>query len=125
MRFLRAKPAVDDRAAMKAYLYKTAMAAIYDRWRKQRRERLWFAWQAKTPAPSAPPAAGRGDVTRCFEKLKPRERALPWLAYVEGYAHDEIAGTRSERESIKGLLFRARRNLERILRENGVSEVQP
>jgi DNA-directed RNA polymerase specialized sigma24 family protein len=64
-------------------------------------------------------------VTRCFEKLKPRERALPWLAYVEGYAHDEIAGTRSERESIKGLLFRARRNLERILRENGVSEVQP
>jgi RNA polymerase sigma-70 factor (ECF subfamily) len=126
VRFLRAKPAVDDRAAMKAYLYKTAMAAIYDRWRKQRRERIWFAWQAKTPAPSAPPAAGRGDVTRCFEKLKPRERALLWLAYVEGYAHDEIAGTLDLNEkSIKVLLFRARRNLERILRQNGLSEVQP
>jgi RNA polymerase sigma factor (sigma-70 family) len=65
-------------------------------------------------------------VTRCFEKLKPRERALLWLAYVEGYAHGEIAGTLELNEkSIKVLLFRARRNLERILRQNGLSEVQP
>ena len=125
LRFLRAKPAVDDHAAMKAYLYKTATAAIYDRWRKSRRERLWWGWQAKAP-PSAPPAAGSGDVTRCFQKLKSRERALLWLAYVEGYAHDEIAGTLDLNEkSIKVLLFRARRNLERILRQNGLSEVQP
>src|ERR1035441_1303464 len=40
LRFLRAKPAAEDRPAMKAYLYKTATAAIYDRWRKRRRERL-------------------------------------------------------------------------------------
>src|ERR1035438_2774765 len=51
LRFLRAKPAAEDRAAMKAYLYKTATAAIYDRWRRQRRERLWSRWQAKPPAP--------------------------------------------------------------------------
>jgi RNA polymerase sigma-70 factor (ECF subfamily) len=31
LRFLRASPAADDRAARKAYLYKTATAAIYDR----------------------------------------------------------------------------------------------
>jgi DNA-binding NarL/FixJ family response regulator len=62
----------------------------------------------------------------CFQKLKPRERALLWLAYVEGYAHNEIAGTLDLNEkSIKVLLFRARRNLERILRQNGLSEVQP
>jgi RNA polymerase sigma-70 factor (ECF subfamily) len=124
LRFLRANPAADDRAAMKAYLFKTATAAIYDRWRKQRRERLWslaFRFHEE-----APPAAGTGDVTRCFQKLKPRERALLWLAYVEGYAHDEIAGTLDLNEkSIKVLLFRARRNLERILRQNGLSEVQP
>ena len=123
LRFLRAKPAVDDGAAMKAYLYKTATAAIYDRWRKSRRERLWsLAFRFRE---EAPPAAGTGDVTRCFQKLKPRERALLWLAYVEGYAHDEIAGTLDLNEkSIKVLLFRARRNLERILRQNGLSEVQ-
>jgi RNA polymerase sigma-70 factor (ECF subfamily) len=125
LRFLRAKPAAEDRAAMKAYLYKTATAAIYDRWRKQRREPLWSRWQAKPPAPP-PLAAATGDVTRCFQKLKPRERALLWLAYVEGYAHDEIAGTLDLKEkSVRVLLFRARHNLERILRQNGLSEVQP
>jgi RNA polymerase sigma-70 factor (ECF subfamily) len=124
MRFLRAKPPVDDHAAMKAYLYKTATAAIYDRWRRLRRERLWsLAFRFREEAPAS---AGTGDVTRCFQKLKPRERALLWLAYVEGYAHDEIAGTLDLKEkSIKVLLFRARRNLERVLRQNGLSEVQP
>lgn len=91
LRFLRAMPATGDRAAMKGYLYKTATAAIYDRWRKQRRERLWsLAFRFRE---EAPPTAGTGDVSRCFQKLKPRERALLWLAYVEGYAHGEIAGT--------------------------------
>lgn len=128
LRFLRAQPAVDDPAAMKAYLYKTATAAIYDRWRKNRRERLWsltFRFREE-----APPAAETGDVSRCFHELKPRERALLWLAYVEGYAHHEIAGTLDLNEkSIKVLLFRARRNLERVLRQNGLNptleEVQP
>lgn len=124
LRFLRAKPKVEDRAAMKAYLYKTATAAIYDRWRKHRRERLWAL--ASRFREEAPPAAGNGDVTRCFQKLKPRERALLWLAYVEGCAHGEIAGTLDLNEkSVRVLLFRARRNLERILRQNGLREVQP
>jgi RNA polymerase sigma-70 factor (ECF subfamily) len=124
LRFLRAMPAASDRAAMKAYLYKTATAAIYDRWRKQRRERLWsLTFRLRE---EEAPAAGTGDVSRCFQKLKPRERALLWLAYVEGYAHEEIAGTLDLNEkSVRVLLFRARRNLERILRQNGLSEVQP
>jgi DNA-directed RNA polymerase specialized sigma24 family protein len=45
---------------------------------------------------------------------------------VEGYAHDEIAGTLDLKEkSVRVLLFRARHNLARILRQNGLSEVQP
>lgn len=126
LRFLRAQPAVADRAAMKAYLYKTATAAIYDRWRNRRRERLWWVRQAKPPAPP-PPAAGTGDVTRCFEKLKPRERALLWLAYVEGCSHSEIAAALGLAEkSVKVLLFRARRNLESVLSQNGIrAEAKP
>ncbi len=123
LRFLRAIPSGLDRAAMKSYLYKTATAAIYDRWRKQRRERLWslgFRFRE-----SVPPVEDAGDVTRCFRLLKPRERALLWLAYVDGCAHHEIAGALDLKEkSIKVLLFRARRSLERILRQNGF-EVQP
>jgi len=122
LRFLRAKPNLNDPAAMKAYMYKTATASIYDRWRKQQRERSWWSMfrfqEATPPAPT-------GDVGRCFQKLKPRDRALLSLAYVEGCAHHEIAQTLGLSEkSIKVLLFRARRHLEQILRQNGLSEVQ-
>ena len=122
LRFLRAQPAAGDHAAMKAYLYKTATAVIYDRWRRQRRERLWsLAFRFRE---ESLPDTGAGDVTRCFQKLNPRERALLWLAYVEGYAHNEIARTLDLSEkSVKVLLFRARRHLERILRQNGLIEV--
>ena len=122
LRFLRAGPAIGDYAAMKAYLYRTATAAIYDRWRKRKREQLWslsFRFKEAVPAPE-----DTGDVSRCFQKLKPRERALLWLAYVEGCKHEEIAASLDlSVKSVKVLLFRARRNLERVLRQNGFSEV--
>ena len=60
----------------------------------------------------------RSDVGRALEQLKPRERAMLWLAYVEGSSHKEIAevvGLRAA--SIRLLLFRARRKLVHILRE--------
>lgn len=124
VRFLRAKPAITDPAGLKAYLYRTATATIYDQWRKRRRERLWsltFRFREETPA-----VEESGDVSRCFRELNPRERALLWLAYVEGYSHQEIAATLDLSEkSIKVLLFRARRNLEQILMQNGLSEVKP
>jgi RNA polymerase sigma-70 factor (ECF subfamily) len=49
-------------------------------------------------------------------RLKPRERALLWLAYAQGSSHEEIAqsiGVR--RSSVKLLLFRARRRLAALL----------
>jgi hypothetical protein len=41
-------------------------------------------------------------VAKVFEELKPRERTLLWLAYVEGESHEEIAaslGVPPERQS--------------------------
>jgi RNA polymerase sigma-70 factor (ECF subfamily) len=124
VRFLRAQPPISDPAALKAYLYRTATATIYDHWRKRRRERWWSLTSRFRE--EIPPAAESGDVSRCFRELQPRERALLWLAYVEGYSHQEIATTLDLSEkSIKVLLFRARRNLEQILTQNGLSEVKP
>jgi RNA polymerase sigma-70 factor (ECF subfamily) len=60
------------------------------------------------------------DLKRLFACLKPRDRALLWLAYAEGYSHVEIAeiyGLRAA--SVKVLLFRLRRSFAARLRDSG------
>ena len=53
---------------------------------------------------------------QALSALKPAQRALLWLAYVEGFSHSEIATTLGIKEkSIRVLLFRARKNLLRVL----------
>jgi len=57
------------------------------------------------------------DVARAMAQLKPRERAILWLAYAEGNSHREIAQVLGLRPgSMKILLFRARRKLAELLR---------
>jgi RNA polymerase sigma-70 factor, ECF subfamily len=54
----------------------------------------------------------RADVRRALGRLKPRERAMLWLAYANGSSHAEIADALGlKTASIKLLLFRARRKL--------------
>jgi RNA polymerase sigma-70 factor, ECF subfamily len=56
------------------------------------------------------------DFTRAMSRLKPRERAMLWLAYAEGASHREIAGVLGLRPaSLKAMLFRARRRLAVLL----------
>lgn len=58
----------------------------------------------------------RADFSRAMSRLKPRERAMLWLAYAEGATHQEIAGVLGLRpSSMKLLLFRARRKLAGLL----------
>jgi RNA polymerase sigma-70 factor (ECF subfamily) len=51
-------------------------------------------------------------VRQAFGRLKPRERQLLWLAYVQGCNHEEIAHcTGLQAGSIRLLLFRARHRM--------------
>ena len=61
------------------------------------------------------------DFNRAMSYLKPRERAMLWLAYAEGASHREIADVLGLRPaSLKPMLFRARRRLAALLgREDG------
>jgi RNA polymerase sigma-70 factor (ECF subfamily) len=60
--------------------------------------------------------ARRTDVNRAMEQLRPRDRAMLWMAYAEGASHDEIAGVIGVRpSSMKLLLFRARRRMADLL----------
>lgn len=57
------------------------------------------------------------DLSRAMERLKPRDRTLLWLAYAQGFSHEEIAQTLGlKAASLKALLFRARRRLASLLR---------
>ena len=60
------------------------------------------------------------DVTRAMERLKPRERVLLSLAYIQGWSHAEIADSLGLRAaSLKALLWRARRRLLQIIKADG------
>ena len=62
------------------------------------------------------------DVRRSMDLLKPRERELLWLAYVEGMSHAEIAAaTGLGAMSVRLLLFRARRRAAALLGAGGES----
>jgi RNA polymerase sigma-70 factor, ECF subfamily len=102
----------------RAYLYRIATNLLRDRWRQNRRERLglsaffggWKEWSREADASS------RMDLESAFQRLEPRERAILWLAYVEGYDHREIASIVGVKEgSVRVLLFRARKKAAREL----------
>jgi RNA polymerase sigma-70 factor (ECF subfamily) len=60
------------------------------------------------------------DVSRAMAQLKPRERAMLWLAYAEGATHREIADSIGvSPESMKSMLFRARRKMAELLGSKG------
>lgn len=118
VRLLSAPPMVE--AQRKSYLYRTATNLVTDHHRAQGRQRRW--WQF---APRREESANSGlelssDMERLFAQIGPQERALLWLAYVEGADHREIARILGLKEkSVKVLLYRARRKMEEILKRHG------
>ena len=106
----------------RAYLYRTATNLAADHFRASRRERIGLGlWKWRQPVAVAPrePAG----VEQAFAELKVRERALLWLAYVEGATHAEIAAALGcGQRSVRVLLFRARRRMEGLLREHNIHE---
>ncbi len=115
LRFLRARHAGRALGEMRSYLYRTATTIVYDQWRRPRREERELDAEAQAGDPVL-----RIDMARAFSRLVPRERALLWLAYVEGSDHAEIAAALGlTRLSVRVLLFRARAKLARMMRASG------
>lgn len=121
VRFLNADlPTMDERQTV-SYLYRIATNLVYDGWRSMKREREWEEVTVVEDTPPEPVGLRR-DVEDALAKLTARERALVWLAYVEGYAHRDIGRVLEVKEtSVRVLLFRARRKLARVLDEAGLT----
>ena len=113
-RLVRAGTAFADEDHRRRYLYTVATNLVLDRRRRSlTRPESPMAGSADDLA-----AGGSGAdslehqtvVRGVLSRLRPRDRALLWLAYAQGASHDEIGsmlGLKSA--SIRSMLFRARR----------------
>ena len=106
----------------KAYLIKVAYRLIIDKKRREIVERNknpnlvleTNQWKKSVTAI---------DMEKIFKLLKPKERHLLWLAYVEGYTHREIASvTGGSEKSIRVQLYRIKKKFSGILKKNGYSQ---
>ena len=118
IRLLAAPPMGEEHR--KRYLYRTATNLVTDQWRAQTRHRKWWRLGLRRQEAPAPGVELASDVQKLFQQIAPQERALLWLAYVEGADHREIAAILQLKEkSVQVLLFRARRKMEAILKDHG------
>lgn len=122
IQFLRTADAGRSEPELRAYLYKLATRIAVDEWRREERERSprWFPFVSS--GRSAEDAAQmRGGVEKALGGLSVRDRAILWMAYVDGASHQEIAdavgvGT----ASVKVILFRARKRMAEALANLGI-----
>ena len=119
-RFLRAAASYESESHRRNSLYRIATNLARD---SRRRSLLRASFNASVDdiesvaSSDCGPAPDRtADFTRAMSHLKPRERAMLWLAYAEGASHREIADVLGLRPaSLKMMLFRARRRLAGLL----------
>jgi RNA polymerase sigma-70 factor (ECF subfamily) len=120
LRLLKAKlPEGAGDEHRKNYLFRIATNLLKDR--KTARQEIELRDDVET---TAAPASG-GDVTRILAGLKPAQRELLWLAYVERFSHFEIAAMLNLKpQSIRPLLSRARHAFAQALKRGGFGESQ-
>jgi RNA polymerase sigma-70 factor, ECF subfamily len=107
-----------DPPALRRYLFRIATNLLHDRWRSGAGE-PFFEPPEQGAAPNLDAAV---DVQAMLRQLRPRERQLLWLAYVEDMDHAEIAATTGlSRLSVRTLLFRARARARQFLSREGVA----
>ena len=127
LRMLRQELPDLDAAQRRAYLYKAAHSVLADHYRARRRETQWnvehagqrggaqgeiddalelAAWTLLDPLELP------FDMQVILDSLKPKQKTLLWLAYVEGFTHHEIADVVGvNASSVRVLLSRARAEL--------------
>jgi len=119
-RFLRSNPKVENDEHRRRYVYKTATNLVFDHFREAKRQRT--VSQAVVSEFHAERDDLRHDMARVFAELKPQDRALLWLAHVEGSSHAEIAESIGVKEkSVKVMLFRARKRMADLLSKRGLA----
>ena len=119
-RLIRSDVRVNDDNHRKNYLFRIATNLLKDRYRRRRFETAELV-ETHDSTDHEADVQRRTDLAKVLRELTPRERQLLWLAYVEGMSHHEIsAAVGLKSDSIRPLLFRARRRMAEVLRGKGM-----
>lgn len=118
LRLLRCSAVFENDDHRRHYLFRIAANLAHDR--RRRPEPLTLtqpdAVADEVSSDLAGRLAGRADLRRALDRMKPRDREMLWLAYAEGATHDEIGRILGLRVTgVRVLLFRARRRLRKLL----------
>ncbi|HXR97934.1 MAG TPA: sigma-70 family RNA polymerase sigma factor [Terriglobales bacterium] len=125
MRFLNSCRWSEGEVVCRRFLFTVASNLLRDHWRRREPGTLEEVPEAALAGAGADSGAERliaqwdaeAALAPGWASLRPRERQLLWLAYVEGYNHREMAEITGLRQaSMRMLLFRARRKLAATLR---------
>ena len=73
---------------LRRYVFRIASNLMADRWRRSKQEQSWLDRLRGVSEAQMDPEYD-DSVSREFAALKSRERALLWLAYVEGESHQD------------------------------------
>jgi RNA polymerase sigma-70 factor (ECF subfamily) len=114
----------EGEVAGRRYLFRIATNLLRDYWRKPRAASIEeIPEEFLATSNSSAQADSRAMLGSALALMRPRDRQLLWLAHAEGYSHKEIAEvTGLATASIRLLLFRARRKIARLLREQNPKE---
>ena len=118
VRLLQAKRETLPDAERAPYLFTIARHLTHDHWKRRERgdESLRREDMDLVAAPDVQDVVASIDLERALAGLTVRERSIAWLAYAEGWDHRTIGRIVGVGEkSVKVLLFRARKNLVRLL----------
>jgi RNA polymerase sigma-70 factor (ECF subfamily) len=115
-RLLRKGRSFDSEEHRRHYLFRIATNLVLDVRRRPRLQFTRMPAECDATAPrtgdSGAQAVRRADLSKAMDRMKPRDRALLWLAYAQGSSHDEIAIAAGVKVgSVKLMLSRARRRL--------------
>ena len=118
-RLLRCREVFESDAHRRNYLYRIATNLVRDARRSPLSRLIDRDVDVGGLGSRSASEEHRTDVQQALGRLKPRERALLWLAYAQGRSHGEIASVFGlKTSSIKQLLLRARRKMAALLRES-------
>ena len=115
LRFLQAElPVTMEDEHRKNYLFRIATNLMRDHFKRVKAVPLSDSASGESFEQAA---VQKEDFQRTMAQLKPQQRQLLWLAYVEQFSHNEIATmVGAKTDSIRPMLARARQSLIELLR---------